>query len=186
LSVIEPIVVGLLGITHPHASARVPALREIEGVEVVAAADDNPRLAYFTESMTMTFNFDTHDTLEWFESSRISVYGTAGMLEIGFLPQTMRVYANQARSGLRAGWTEWTQSHFTKPFTRTEQNKFSELPELENLSNFRTEMRGFVHGVRTGAPDVSPVADALAVARITDACYRSEQANGACVAVAGE
>ena len=30
----EPVVVGLLGITHPHASARVRALREIEGVEV--------------------------------------------------------------------------------------------------------------------------------------------------------
>ena len=39
--------------------------------------------------------------------------------------------------------------------------------------------------VRTGTPDVSPDADALAVARITDACYRSEQTNGACVAVAG-
>jgi predicted dehydrogenase len=363
MSVTEPIVVGLLGITHPHASARVRALREIEGVEVVAAADDDPRLAYFTDKydieprsiqevlddprinaimvhskslnmvphavralaagksvivekpggatvadlerlaqaeaeagpglvtqvgynvrladsvvqaakliadgaigeivtvatrgaalvgehvsahlnqpadmggalwvigchmldtlvhlfgvpdsvnarvrktsrlsddssqedsasvlltypgMTMTFNFDTHDTLEWFESSRISVYGTAGMLEIGFLPQTLRVYANQDHSGLRAGWTEWTQSYFTKPFARTEQNKFSELPELENLSNFRTEMRGFVQSVRTGAPIVSPVADALAVARITDACYRSEQANGACVAVGGE
>ena len=356
----EPIVVGLLGITHPHASARVRALRELDGVEVVAAADDDPRLTYFTDKydvqprsvqevlddrrinaimvhsksvdmvphavraleagksvivekpgggtvadlerlaraeseaapgvvvqvgynlrladsvvqgarliadgaigevvtvatrgaalvgehvsahlnqpadmggalwvigchmldalvhlfgapetvnarvrktsrlsdessqedsasvllnypdMTMTFNFDTHDTLEWFESSRISVYGTAGMLEIGFLPQTLRVYLKRDHSGLRAGWTEWTQSHFTKPFARTEENRFSELPELENLGNFRTEMQGFVRSVRTGAPVVSPVADALAVARITDACYRSEQADGACVAV---
>src|SRR5690625_2853466 len=45
----DPIVVGLLGITHPHASARVRALRDIEGVEVVAAADTDPRLNYFTE-----------------------------------------------------------------------------------------------------------------------------------------
>ena len=42
---IEPIVVGLLRITHPHASARVRALRGIEGVEVVAAGDDDPALA---------------------------------------------------------------------------------------------------------------------------------------------
>src|SRR4051812_50036614 len=45
----EPVVVGLLGITHPHASARVRALREIDGVQVVAAADDDPRLKYFTD-----------------------------------------------------------------------------------------------------------------------------------------
>ena len=45
----EPVVVGLLGITHPHASARVRALREIDGVQVVAAADDDSRLKYFTD-----------------------------------------------------------------------------------------------------------------------------------------
>ena len=45
----EPVVVGLLGITHPHASARIRALREIDGVQVVAAADDDPRLKYFTD-----------------------------------------------------------------------------------------------------------------------------------------
>src|SRR5687767_11819829 len=45
----DAIVVGLLGITHPHASARVRALREIENVEVVAAADDDSRLRYFAD-----------------------------------------------------------------------------------------------------------------------------------------
>src|SRR3954454_10505562 len=45
----EPVVVGLLGITHPHASARVRALREIEGVQVMAAADDDSRLKYFAD-----------------------------------------------------------------------------------------------------------------------------------------
>ena len=50
----EPVVVGLLGITHPHASARVRALREIDGVQVVAAADDDPRLKYFTDKYDLT------------------------------------------------------------------------------------------------------------------------------------
>src|SRR4029450_3947579 len=45
----EPVGVGLRGSTHPHASARVRALREIDGVQVVAAADDDPRLKYFTD-----------------------------------------------------------------------------------------------------------------------------------------
>ncbi|CAN7332547.1 Gfo/Idh/MocA family oxidoreductase [Arthrobacter sp. LjRoot78] len=356
----KPIVVGLLGITHPHASARVRALREIEGVEVVAAADDDPRLTYFTEKygveartvdevlqddridavmvhskskdmvphalralaagksvvvekpgggtvedllqlaqaeaqavpglvvqvgynvrlagsigqakelieagvigdvvsvsargaafvgehltahlnqpadmggalwiigchmldslvhmfgapdsvnarvhksarlsddtsredsaavllnypdMSVTFSFDGHDRLEWFESSRISVYGTAGMVEIGILPQKLRVYVDQDRAGWKAGWTEWTESYFTPPFARTESNKFSELPELENISNFHPEMRGWVDSIRTGSPVVAPVADALAVARIVDACYRSEKELGASIEV---
>lgn len=356
----KPIVVGLLGITHPHASARVRALREIEGVEVVAAADDDPRLTYFTEKygveartvdevlqddridavmvhskskdmvphalralaagksvvvekpgggtvedllqlahaeaqavpglvvqvgynvrlagsigqakelieagmigdvvsvsargaafvgehltahlnqpadmggalwiigchmldslvhmfgapdsvnarvhksarlsddtsredsaavllnypdMSVTFSFDGHDRLEWFESSRISVYGTAGMVEIGILPQKLRVYVDQDRAGWKAGWTEWTESYFTPPFARTESNKFSELPELENISNFHPEMRGWVDSIRTGSPVVAPVVDALAVARIVDACYRSEKELGASIEV---
>lgn len=354
----QPIVVGLLGITHPHASARVRALREIEGVEVVAAADDDPRLTYFTErydlqarsiedvladerinaimvhskskdmvphalralaagksvvvekpgggtvedlvrlrqaeteagagqvvqvgynvrlapsvahakqliedgvigevvtvsargaalvgehltqhlnqpadmggvlwilgchmldslvsmfgapesvnarvhksarlsgedsredsaavllnypDLSMTFSFDGHDHLEWFESSRITVYGTTGMIDLGILPQRLRVYVDEDRAGYRAGWTEWTASYFTPPFARTEANKFSELPELENISNFYPEMAGWVESIRTGAPVVAPVADALTVARIVDACYRSEQERGASI-----
>ncbi|QOV96805.1 Gfo/Idh/MocA family oxidoreductase [Rhodococcus pyridinivorans] len=354
----EPIVVGLLGITHPHASARVRALRQIEGVEVIAAADDDPRLKYFTDKydmepreidevlqddrinaimvhskskdmvaharraldagksvvvekpgggtvddllalaeaeasaapglvvqvgfnvrlaesitqakelidagvigevvtvsargaalvgehltqhlnqpadmggalwiigchmldslvhmfgapesvnarvhksprlsdersredsasvllnysdMSITFSFDGHDHLEWFESSRISIYGTGGMIEVGILPQRLRVYVDEDRGGYKAGWTEWTQSHFTPPFARTELNKFSELPELENISNFHPEMRGWVESIRTGAPVVAPVADALTVARIVDACYRSERNRGASI-----
>ncbi|MCD2100281.1 Gfo/Idh/MocA family protein [Rhodococcus rhodochrous] len=354
----EPIVVGLLGITHPHASARVRALRQIDGVEVIAAADDDPRLKYFTDKydmeareidevlqddrinaimvhskskdmvaharraldagksvvvekpgggtvddllalaeaeasaapglvvqvgfnvrlaesitqakelidagvigevvtvsargaalvgehltqhlnqpadmggalwiigchmldslvhmfgapesvnarvhksprlsdersredsasvllnysdMSITFSFDGHDHLEWFESSRISIYGTGGMIEVGILPQRLRVYVDEDRGGYKAGWTEWTQSHFTPPFARTELNKFSELPELENISNFHPEMRGWVESIRTGAPVVAPVADALTVARIVDACYRSERNRGASI-----
>ena len=52
-------------------------------------------------------------------------------------------------------------------------------PELENISNFHTEMRGWVDSIRTGAPIVSPVSDALTVARIVDSCYRSETQRGA-------
>lgn len=128
--------------------------------------------------MSATFSFDGHDKLEWFESSRIFVYGTLGMLEIGILPQKLRGYLDRPAAGLSAGWTEWTESHFTPPFARTESNKFSELPELENISNFRTEMRGWVNSMRTGTPNVAPVADALAVARIVDACYRSSNNSG--------
>jgi predicted dehydrogenase len=40
-------------------------------------------------------------------------------------------------------------------------------------------MRKFVDSIRTGAPVAVPVADALGVALVVDACYRSEQASGA-------
>ena len=128
---------------------------------------------------SVSYSFDGHDDLEWFESSNLTVYGTKGMIEAGVLPQRLRVYLNESRQGWPAGWTEWTQSYFTPPFARTEANKFSELPELENISNFHTEMRGWVDSMRTGAPNVAPVEDALAVARIVHACYQSEQNQGA-------
>ncbi|SEC30434.1 Gfo/Idh/MocA family protein [Rhodococcus koreensis] len=133
--------------------------------------------------MSMTFSFDGHDRLEWFESSRIIVHGTHGMIEVGILPQRLKVYVDADRGGYRAGWTEWTQSHFTPPFARTEANKFSELPELENISNFHIEMQGWIDSIRTGAPNVAPVSDALSVARIVDACYRSEKSRGAAIDV---
>jgi predicted dehydrogenase len=131
--------------------------------------------------MSMTFNFDTHDHLEWFESSRITVYGTNGLLEVGILPQRLRVYVDEPRSGWSRGWTEWTESHFTPQFARTVANQFSELPELENIANFRIEMRGWVDSIRTGAPVVAPVADAVTVARIVAGCYQSEKSGGAAV-----
>jgi predicted dehydrogenase len=40
-------------------------------------------------------------------------------------------------------------------------------------------MRKFVDSIRTGAPIAVPVTDALGVALVVDACYRSEQARGA-------
>lgn len=152
-----------------HKSAR------LSGAE---SREDSASALLNYPDMSVTFSFDGHDKLEWFESSRIFVYGTLGMLEIGILPQKLRVYLDRPAAGLSAGWTEWTESHFTPPFARTESNKFSELPELENISNFRTEMRGWVNSMRTGTPNVAPVADALAVARIVDACYRSSNNSG--------
>ena len=73
----------------------------------------------------------------------------------------------------------WESSRFTTPFARTEENRFSELPELDDIDFFRPEMRRFVDSIRTGAPVAVPVADALGVALVVDACYRSEQARGA-------
>ncbi|WP_245802170.1 Gfo/Idh/MocA family protein [Corynebacterium pacaense] len=129
---------------------------------------------------SVSFSFDGHDSLEWFESSRITIYGTRGMIEAGVLPQRLKVYLDEARDGWPAGWSEWTESYFTPPFARTESNKFSELPELENISNFRTEMRGWVDSIREGAENLAPVSDALTVARIVEASYRSEENRGAC------
>lgn len=132
-------------------------------------------------SMSVAFSFDGHDNLEWFESSHITVYGTHGMIQAGVLPQRLRVYVDQDRPGFPQGWTEWTESHFTPPFARTESNKFSELPELENISNFNLEMRGWIDSIRSATPTVAPVSDALTVAKIIEACYRSENERGAAV-----
>lgn len=161
-------------------NARVHKSSRLSGDD---SREDSAAVLLNYPDLSMTFSFDGHDNREWFESSAITVYGTTGQIEVGILPQRLRVFVDADRGGFAAGWTEWTQSYFTPPFARTEANKFSELPELENISNFHPEMRGWVDSIRNGSPVVSPVSDALTVARIVDACYRSEQARGAEVRV---
>lgn len=161
-------------------NARVLKSERLSGAD---SREDSAAVLLNYPDLSMTFSFDGHDRLEWFESSRITIYGTHGMIELGILPQRLKVYVDADRGGYKAGWTEWTQSHFTPPFARTEENKFSELPELENIGNFHIEMQGWIDSIRTGAPVVAPVADALTVARIVDACYRSETSRGAAVDV---
>ncbi|MGV9714223.1 Gfo/Idh/MocA family protein [Gordonia sp. NPDC003424] len=163
-------------------NARVHKPAKLSGDD---SREDSAAVLLNYPDVSMTFNFDGHDNLEWFESSNIIVYGTHGMIEVGILPQRLRVYVDADRGSFARGWTDWTQSYFTPPFARTEANKFSELPELENISNFHTEMRGWIDSIRTAAPIVSPVSDALTVARIVDACYRSEQARGAEMTIDG-
>jgi predicted dehydrogenase len=99
---------------------------------------------------------------------------------------SLRVYLPEARDAWSRGWTEWVSSRFTTPFARTEENKFSELPELDNIDFFRSEMTKFVDSIRTGAAIAVPASAALDVARVVDACYRSEQVDGADTALASE
>lgn len=60
--------------------------------------DSASALLYYPD-FSVSFSFDGHDDLEWFESSRLTVYGTKGMIEAGILPQTLRVYLNESRQG---------------------------------------------------------------------------------------
>ena len=154
-------------------------VRKYARLSDAASREDAAAVILTYPELQVVFDFDAHDPLEWFESSRVTYHGTRGLLEIGILPQTLRVNLPEARDGWGAGWTTWEASRFTVPFARTEENEFSELPELDNIDNFHPEMRRFVDSIRTGAPVAVPVTDALAVALVVDACYRSERARGA-------
>jgi predicted dehydrogenase len=132
----------------------------------------------------VVFDFDVYDRLEWFEGSRITFHGTGGLMEIGILPMSLRVCLPEARNEWCQGWTQWTSSQFTTPFARTEENRFSELPELANIDFFRSEMTKFVDSIRSGADVAVPASAALDVALVVDACYRSEQSQGANTALA--
>jgi predicted dehydrogenase len=168
----------LLSLYGPPASINA-RVRKYERLSDAASREDAAAVILSYPERQIVFDFDVYDRLEWFESSRITFHGTAGLLEVGILPTSLRVYLPQARDGWGQGWTNWTSSRFTVPFARTEENKFSELPELDNIDFFRTEMQRFVHSIRTGAPVAVSVDDALNVALVVDACYRSERDRGA-------
>ena len=82
-----------------------------------------------------------YDRLEWFESSRITFHGTGGLLEIGILPHVATRLPARGSKRLESGLDALDVSHFTTPFARTEDNRFSELPELDNIDFFRREMQ---------------------------------------------
>jgi predicted dehydrogenase len=154
-------------------------VRKYERLSDASSREDAAAVIMTYAERQVVFDFDVYDRLEWFESSRITFHGTGGLLEVGILPQSLRVYLPEGRDGWARGWTTWESSRFATPFARTEQNKFSELPELDNIDFFRVEMRKFVDSIRTGAPVAVPVADAVSVALVVDACYRSENDRGA-------
>lgn len=129
------------------------------------------------------YDFSVHEPLEWFESSRVTLSGTEGLMEIGLLPQTLRVHRATPSGSIPAGWSSWRDTQFETPWTKNEENDFSELSELANLTFFHTEARDFVRSIREGElPSVS-VQDALNVARLVQACFDSEAAGGAPVAL---
>jgi predicted dehydrogenase len=130
------------------------------------------------------YDFSVHDDLEWFETSRVTLSCTKGVVEIGLLPQTLRVHLTEAVDGFPAGWSSWRSTQFATPWAKGEASEFSELPELSNLDFFHVEARDFVRAVREGAPPSVTVNDALNVARVISACYESEQAGGASIRVA--
>jgi predicted dehydrogenase len=159
-------------------------VRKYERLSGTGSREDAAAVILTYPERQIVFDFDVYDRLEWFESSRITFHGTGGLIEIGILPVSLRVCLPEARDGWSRGWTERVSSRFTTPFARTEENRFSELPELDNIDFFRREMAKFVDSIRTGAAVAVPADAALDVARVVDACYRSEQARGADTALA--
>ena len=122
------------------------------------------------------YDFEVHDPLEWFESSRITFHGTNGLVEIGLLPTTLKYYVAQPPA--IAGWHTWRDTQFTVPWAKDEDNEFSELPELSNLTFFRTEAERFVSSIRNQTPVAVTALDSLNLARVIQGIYESSENRG--------
>lgn len=130
-----------------------------------------------------TYDFDVHDPLEWFETSRVTLQGTHGVIEMGILPSRLEVCLTRPFGGLPAGWTRWAATQFATPWAKDEDNAFSELPELANLDFFRTEAETFLRSVRDGLAPAIGATDSLDLARTIEAIYRSSEGRGAPIPV---
>jgi predicted dehydrogenase len=79
--------IACLGITHPHASARVRALRAVDGVEVVAAADPHGPVALFCQTYDLRQasveeildDSEIRAVLVHSKSDRLADYGVQGL-----------------------------------------------------------------------------------------------------------
>lgn len=174
------IVLALCGVPD-SVNARVAKFSRVSDQR---SREDAAGAIFLYRQLLATYDFSVHDDLEWFETSRVTLSGTHGLLEIGLIPQTLTVHLNEPRAGLPAGWSSWRDTQFATPWADEQENAFSELPEISNLDFFHTEARDFVAAIRDGAPPTVTVADALAVARVIQACFDSEQAEGGKVTLA--
>lgn len=168
------VVLALCGVPK-SVNARVAKFSRVSDSR---SREDAAGAIFSYEQLLATYDFSVHDDLEWFETSRVTLSGTEGLLEVGLIPQTLTVHLNEPRAGLPAGWTRWHDTQFAIPWAVEQENDFSELPEISNLDFFHTEARDFAAAVREGAAPTVTVEDALNVARVIQACFDSEQAAG--------
>jgi len=130
----------------------------------------------------VSLDFFSWDPLPWIESWDISVYGTEGIFHARPLPSTYRAYERGVRSERAKGWLEWRDTSFPVEWAAEKTAYTPELAEIGNAEYFTREADAFLNALRTGEPSRIPAQQALDIARVIEAMYRSAEASGAEVA----
>jgi predicted dehydrogenase len=168
------LLVHLLGLPAEVAAyvAKFPSLSGDRSREDVGVAS----LRY--DAALASFDFTCYDSLEWFESLEIEIWGTRGLLRVGPLPDRWELYLDEARDGFGQGWTRWTETAFPRRWDGAPA-EFTELPQIANDTFFMREADAFMAAVSGDAAPQVTAAHGLAVARLIEACYRSSRLGGA-------
>lgn len=132
------------------------------------------------------FSFTVHDSMEWFETSQVTLYGEDGTIRFGVLPGQVEMYTSRATLGQPAGWHSWDEGRFVTPWTGT-SSPFTELLQIGNITFFAREAEEFVQAIR-GERTNGGVTPTMAwhIAQVIDAAYRSSEIGGLAVRVGAD
>ncbi|MGB0102501.1 MAG: Gfo/Idh/MocA family oxidoreductase [Nocardioides sp.] len=157
------------------------SVEKLPGLSTASSREDVASVTMLYPDKLATFDFTVHEDCEWFESSEVTLYGTAGQLTMGVLPgrvSTLRVDDDRDR----AGWSDWHEGRFAAPWGG-DDSSFSELPQVGNRFFFDEELKEFVAAIRGEEGAGVPASTALDVALIVAAALQSAERDGVRVAL---
>jgi len=140
--------------------------------------EDAASVTFRYPDKVVSFVFNAQDPLGNLESWRLSVAGTRGVFEAGFLPTTTELYLSEDH-GDEAGWVRKTDTAFTVPFSGEPTSFSPDIPQVANISFYEEEARRFVKAVRGGEAPHATASDAWLVAEAISRCYQSSANDGA-------
>lgn len=171
------LIVHLFGMPN-GATARVSKFPSVSGAD---SLEDAAVAALEYDDMLLAFDFTSWEAHDWLEAWQFTFYGDKGTLKFRMIPETFELYLKEATGDYRAGWTRWNETTFAVPWAGA-PTPWEKWHIVANKSFFFREIQAFVDGANKGV-SVIPPQQALDIARVMDACYRSSADNSGLVKI---
>lgn len=172
----------ILDLIGPPKEVRATVVK-LDALSDSRSREDLASLTLIYEDKIATFDFTVHENSDWFESSKVSVYGDSGRLSFDVLPGRIDTLDLSAKNG-PSGWESWSTGSFVTPWTGP-KSTYSELPQVGNRFFFDSEIDEFITAAK--GKKTSGGASALMayhVAAVVAAAYESASLGGISTPVA--
>jgi predicted dehydrogenase len=164
-------------------NARLP---KFDGFKDPGFREDAASVTFSYDRCLVSIDFMSWDALPWIESWTMTAYGTNGDLTTRVLPAEVTTRLAEPAGGMPTGIQRWSQTEYPVAWAGKISDYSPELAEIVNTELLGTEVDSFLEKVRGGNPSgavMSTARDALNVAEVVTACYRSSDQDGAPVSL---
>ncbi len=148
--------------------------------------EDAASVTFSYDRLLVSIDFMSWDALPWIESWSMTAYGTNGDITARVLPAQVTTRLAEAAGDLPSGIQSWSATDFPVAWAGKLSDYSPELAEILNTEMLGREVSAFletIRGDRSRGMKMSTARDALNVAEVIAACYRSSDQGGAPVTV---